>query len=537
MSLKKPFNPKRSVPAPSVGVSLNGRVILSKKRGQGCEFQGKKVREAQDSGESMDSLPRSRAGGAQRPANSKPLHVGTHGARKATDTNVAEKAAGQRPLGAKHANGASRASQKVSTPGKISTSRIPAPPTETKKQNSKKPLVEALRSRIVGHENVSPNLIKAHVLNFRKHGEAQMKALRGSMDDMGWLKEILVSRRTNTIIDGHARWEEAKRRKLPFVPVTFVDLTKDEENKALALLDPITEMATRDDALFIKLLDSVKTENDNINETLAKMSKLKDMPEITAVQTTDEILEYRTDVYFPSSNKWGIPDLDPKMLYDGEAPRTTWPKKDDSGRPQFYVFGEGGFDERVTGKILTFYTEDWRFEKVWAESVESLKKIVPLHPAAFTAPDFSLYGDDPLVVQMWNIYRARWVARYWQKAGLRLIPSLATSTNQDCYDFAYAGLPKHPSLMSMQLRQGGIKSKQQHDSTHKEIAQLIERVAPERLVIYGVAAKSKLASTLPSGTKYIWCEDFAQAWFENGIAMKAQKKAANLMAMQQGAVK
>lgn len=527
---------------PSVGVSLNGRVILHKKHGQGGEFHGKKAtkngvasavpahakhgtRKATDS--ASDSA-------AQRPLGAsplnQPLHVGTHGARKATDTNVAEKAAGQRPLGAKHGErGVVGHRGEVSTPGKVSTLLMSTPPTETKKGNSKKPLVEALRSRIVGHENVSPDLIKAHVLNFRKHGDAQMKALRGSMDDMGWLKEILVSRRTNTIIDGHARWEEAKRRKLPFVPVTFVDLTKDEENKALALLDPITEMATRDDALFLKLLDSVKTDNDSINEVLTKMSKLKDMPEITKVQTTDEILEYRTDVYFPSTNKWGIPDLDPKMLYDGPAPHTTWPKKDDSGRPQFYVFGEGGFDERVTGKILTFYTEDWRFERVWAESVESLKKIVPLHPAAFTAPDFSLFGDDPLVVQMWNIYRARWVARYWQKAGLRLIPSLATSTNQDCYEFAYAGLPKHPSLMSMQLRQGGIKSKQQHDSTHKEIAQLIERVAPERLVIYGVAAKNKLASTLPSGTKYIWCEDFAQAWFENGQEMKANKKAANLM--------
>jgi hypothetical protein len=356
-----------------------------------------------------------------------------------------------------------------------------------------------------------------------------MKALRGSMDDMGWLKEILVSKRTNTIIDGHARWEEAVRRKLPFVPVTFVDITKDEENKALALLDPITEMATRDDALFLKLLDSVKTSNDEVSAVLSKMSKLKDMPEITKVAVSDTVLEYKTDVYFPSTNKWGIPDLDPKMLYDGPAPRTTWPKKDDRGKPQFYVFGEGGFDERVTGRILTFYTEDWRFERIWAESIETLKKIVPLAPAAFTAPDFSLYGDDPLVAQMWNIYRSRWISVYWQKAGLRLVPSLATSTNPDCYEFAYAGLPKRPSLMSMQLRQGGIKSKQQHTATHTEIAQLIERVQPERLVIYGVAAKNKLASTLPSGTKYIWCEDFSQAWFENGQEMKANKKAANLM--------
>jgi hypothetical protein len=217
------------------------------------------------------------------------------------------------------------------------------------------------------------------------------------------------------------------------------------------------------------------------------------------------------------------------MLYDGEAPLTTWPAKDALGKPQFYVFGEGGTDERVTGKILTFYTEDWRFERIWNETVETIKKLVPLHPAAFTQPDFSLWGDDPLVAQMWNIYRARWISRYWQLAGIKCIPSLATSTNPACYEFAYDGLPKRPSLMSMQLRNGGLKSKQQVACTHKEIAELIERVNPQRLVIYGLAAKNKLASTLPGGTKYIWADDFSSAWFAAGQKAKAEKKQANLM--------
>ena len=397
-------------------------------------------------------------------------------------------------------------------------------------ENAKKDRSAALRSRIVGHEDIDPRNLKAHALNFRKHGASQVTALSGSMNDLGWVKSVLVSKRTGTIIDGHARVEEALRRKLPSVPVEYVDLSPDEERKALALLDPITEMATRDDALFMKLLDSVKTEDEDLTKLLTKMAPIKDHGEISnATPVTTEILQYTPDVFFPSTNKWGIPDLDPKMLYDGEAPVTTWPESDLQGKPQFYVYGEGGFDERVTGKILNFYTEDWRFERVWAETVESIAKIVPLRPAAFTSPDFSLWGDDPLAVQMWNIYRARWISRYWQAAGLKLIPSLATSTNPACYEFAYDGLPKRPSLMSMQMRAGGYKDRAQVNAVHSEIAELIERVNPMRLVIYGVAARNKVESTLPGGIEYIWCQDFSAAWFANGQKMKAEKKAANLM--------
>lgn len=412
---------------------------------------------------------------------------------------------------------------------------LPAPKGEAKLAGAR--TFAVMRSRIVGHEEVSPDLIKPHSLNYRKHPDSQMGALRGSMDDMGWLKTVLVSKRTHTIIDGHARWEEAKRRKI-MVPVTWLDLDKNEENKALALLDPITEMATRDDALFSQLLDSVQTENEEMDAVLKKMAPLKDEEEpVVSTPVTTQILTYDPNVFFPSSNKWGIPDLDPEMLYTGDAPINTWPAEQPKGKPQFYVFGEGGMDERVTGKIVTFYTDDWRFERIWSEAVESIAKLVPLKPLAFTSPDFSLWGDDPLAVQLWNIYRARWISRYWQAAGLKLIPSLATSTNTECYEFAYAGFPKRPSIMSMQMRTGGYKTKQHMETAQKELGLLIERVNPMRLVIYATpGAEKKFASWLPGGVEYIWCEDFSAAWFANGQKMKADKKSANLLKMQQGAL-
>lgn len=426
-----------------------------------------------------------------------------------------------------------KATAEPSTPAKK------AKPTSTASGGSTKQLLksgagtlERMRTRIVGHSEANPFELKAHRLNFRTHPESQMKALRGSMDDLGWMRDVLVSKRTGIIVDGHARVEEARRRKV-MVPVCWLDLSPDEENKALALLDPISEMAGRDDRMFMELLDSISTENDAVNDALTKMAPLKGPKEAEGehgefVQTSTAILQFNTDVFFPSSNKWGIPDLREDMLYDGDAPLTTWPTPDPKGAPQFYVYGEGGFDERVTDKILTFYTEDWRFERIWNDNIEALAKIVPLRPAAFTSPDFSLWADDPLVCQLWNIYRARWISRYWQEAGIKCIPSLATSTNPACYEFAYDGFPTRPSLMSMQMRNGGYKQRSQVNALEKEIAELIERVNPMRLVIYGDAARERVRQYLPGGVEYIWASDFSSGWFANGQKMKAEKMAANL---------
>ena len=396
---------------------------------------------------------------------------------------------------------------------------------------AKREIAKALRNRIVGHADVSPDLIKPHSMNYRKHGEAQVNALSGSMTDLGWVKSVLVSKRTNTIIDGHARWEEAKRRHLPTIPVEYVDLTKDEENKALALLDPITEMATRDDAMFMQLLESVQSDDEKVTKALAKLAPLKDAPfEGGKVEESTKILEYTTDVFFPSTSKWGIPDLLPDKLYKGDVPTTTWPYEDDEGHPQFYVFGEGGMDERMTNKILTFYTDDWRFERIWAESVDTIRTIVPLKPLAACQPDFSLWGTDPLVVQMWNLYRARWISRYWQEAGIPIIPSVCHSLFPACHEFILHGLPKVIPVMSWQLRSDGMKSKQHVEARLRDLQLYLDYAKVGAIVVYAEEkAYEVIKPHLPKGPRYTRCMPFSVAWFENGKKIKAAKMAANLL--------
>jgi hypothetical protein len=129
-----------------------------------------------------------------------------------------------------------------------------------------------IKSRIVGHGDVKPEDLLANPLNFRRHPGTQMDALRGSMKELGWLKTIIVNKTTGHVLDGHARVEEAMRQGLPTIPATVVELSEEEERLALAVLDPITELATRDQSILDQLLADVETHDAGLQALLDELA-------------------------------------------------------------------------------------------------------------------------------------------------------------------------------------------------------------------------------------------------------------------------
>lgn len=140
------------------------------------------------------------------------------------------------------------------------------------------PVLKALPSRIVGHEDVAPDQLLAHPLNFRRHPGEQLEALRGSLNVLGWIKQVLVNRRTGHVLDGHARIEEALRQELASIPVTYVDLSEEEEKLALAVLDPISALAYQDDGILTDLLEGLAVDDAQLGAFLDTMRKEAEPP-------------------------------------------------------------------------------------------------------------------------------------------------------------------------------------------------------------------------------------------------------------------
>lgn len=98
-----------------------------------------------------------------------------------------------------------------------------------------------------------------------------------------------------------------------------------------------------------------------------------------------------------------------------------------------------------------FFLHDYQFERVWKypdRYIDVLKKF-----AFVLSPDFSVYCDMPKVLQIYNIYRNRWMGRYWQENGIQVIPTVTWSNNISL-EFAVQGIPKHSTIAISTMGEG-----------------------------------------------------------------------------------
>lgn len=118
---------------------------------------------------------------------------------------------------------------------------------------------ERWRSRIVGHGEEKADQLLANPGNWRIHPIGQQQALSALLDQVGWVQDVVVNRKTGHVVDGHLRVHLALERN-ESVPVVYVELSEEEERLVLAALDPLTGMAVTDDAKMQDLLSGLQAE-------------------------------------------------------------------------------------------------------------------------------------------------------------------------------------------------------------------------------------------------------------------------------------
>lgn len=114
-------------------------------------------------------------------------------------------------------------------------------------------------NRIVGSDDVDPKALVANEANWRTHPEYQRAALRGVLDAVGWVDDVIVNRTTGRLVDGHLRVDLAIERGEKRIPVKYVDLSEDEEALVLATFDPIAAAAQADAGQLAALVARLET--------------------------------------------------------------------------------------------------------------------------------------------------------------------------------------------------------------------------------------------------------------------------------------
>ncbi len=130
-----------------------------------------------------------------------------------------------------------------------------------------------IKNRIIGSGEEQLDQIMFNPRNWRIHPLSQQDALKGVLEEVGWVQQVIVNKRTGNLIDGHLRCQLAAREGAQTIPVVYVDLSEEEEALVLATLDPIAAMAATDKAKLDELMRAVQSDDERVQQMMADIAK------------------------------------------------------------------------------------------------------------------------------------------------------------------------------------------------------------------------------------------------------------------------
>jgi ParB-like chromosome segregation protein Spo0J len=126
------------------------------------------------------------------------------------------------------------------------------------------------KNRIVDYGHESPDQLLANPANYRIHPKMQQELLHSVLSDVGIVQNVIVNKITNRVVDGHLRVALAIRNGEQSIPVTYVELSEEEERIILATFDPSANYAVNDAELYQDLLKDIDTTNEFLQNLFAQ---------------------------------------------------------------------------------------------------------------------------------------------------------------------------------------------------------------------------------------------------------------------------
>ena len=145
-----------------------------------------------------------------------------------------------------------------------------------------------------------------------------------------------------------------------------------------------------------------------------------------------------------------------------------------------------------------FYEDDYLFERLWRNPQKYLNILKRFNGVIL--PDFSLYRDMPLVMQLWNIYRSRAIGSWLQINGVKVIPNIRYGDRRT-YNICCDGIPKHSVIAIGSY--GNFKIVEDRKIFLEGLDLVIRRLKPSTIVIYGSAPEKYFKKYRDAGIRIV----------------------------------
>jgi hypothetical protein len=133
-------------------------------------------------------------------------------------------------------------------------------------------------------------------------------------------------------------------------------------------------------------------------------------------------------------------------------------------------------ETKDTNATVHFFIYDDEFDEVWRSPASYIDELAQYRQVIST--DFSIYTNMSLAMQIFNVYRNRWLGCYWQERGLTVIPSVSWS-DEWSYEFCFDGIQQGAVVVVSTLGSYDIEPLYMEG-----FRRMCEKIKPEKVICY-----------------------------------------------------
>ena len=320
-------------------------------------------------------------------------------------------------------------------------------------------------------EYVPLESIKPYKRNAKKHPPEQIEQIKKSIQEFGFKDPIGIWR--NEIVEGHGRYFAARELGMDTVPIIRLDDLTDDQRKAYTLAHNKLTMNTDFDVRLLDIeLDEISLDMEQFGFEIATRAPAenhtdRELDLLPRLQhnTFDNFEREFTPEW---AGKYDIPVIEPTHTVGDKFSRfCDWREVED---PSEY--------------IAHFFYDDYKFIASWRDPdlyVDRLREY-----KAVISPNYSLYTDFPLAMQIMSCYRRNWMGADWEALGIGVVRGVIGGDGRS-YEFCFDGIPEGGTVAVSTV---GVKRDKdwngKDDSVFRQgYEEMMRRLHPETVLFYG----------------------------------------------------
>ena len=159
-------------------------------------------------------------------------------------------------------------------------------------------------------------------------------------------------------------------------------------------------------------------------------------------------------------------------------------------------------DAENKDKTVHFFTYDWKFEKVYENAEQEFERIKNYY--CLLSPDFSLFTNMPLALQIESVFKNRWCGAFWQSKGARVIPTVSWGDRRS-FEFCFEGVEQGSIVAVCTYCRENVK-----DDFMLGYNEMLKRIKPSAVLCYDEPFKEmggNVKEFLP--TTYEWTKNLS----------------------------